>query len=77
MTGSWEQTGGITVLFHTIRIVLYYWHERLWERVSWGKLKHPLACLPVRNDLTPEDYQVIGRLLEERRYSAKEPEYQI
>jgi len=77
MTQNWEKTGVITVLFHGIRVILYYWHERLWEKVSWGKLKHPLACLPVRNDLTPEDYEVIRKLLDEHRYSSPEPEYQI
>ncbi len=77
MTGSWQKTGGITVLFHGVRLVLYYWHERIWDRVSWGKLKHPLACLPVRKDLSPEDYDKIRRLLDEHNYTAKEPEYQI
>ncbi|MEK7404620.1 MAG: DUF2061 domain-containing protein [Acidobacteriota bacterium] len=77
ITRSWEQTGTITAVFHVIRVILYYWHERLWEKVSWGKLKHPLACLHVRKDLTPEDYEVIRSLLDQHRYSAKEPEYQI
>lgn len=77
MTESWKVTGGITALFHGIRVVLYYLHERLWDRISWGKLQHPLARLPVRKDLTSEDYEIIRRLLDERRYSAKEPEYQI
>ncbi len=76
-TRSWEKTGAITALFHVIRLVLYYWHERLWERVVWGKLKHPLADLPVRNDLTAQDLEVISSFLHERRYSTREPEYQI
>jgi uncharacterized membrane protein len=73
MTQSWQQTGAITVLFHAIRVVLYYWHERLWEKVAWGQLTHPLASLPVKSDLAPEDYQVIRQLLDEHRYSAEEP----
>jgi len=77
MTGSWEKTGGVTALFHAIRMVLYYWHERLWEKVAWGRFRHPLDCLPVRKDLTPKDYEIIRSLLDEHRYSAKEPEYQI
>ena len=76
-TGSWKETGWITIIFHSSRLVLYYWHERIWERVRWGRLKHPLACLPVRKDLTPEDYAVIRRLLDEHRFSADEIEYHI
>ncbi len=37
-TGSWEQTTWITVTFHSLRLVLYYYHERVWERVEWGRL---------------------------------------
>jgi len=36
-TGSWAETTGITITFHSIRVVLYYFHERAWERVSWGR----------------------------------------
>ena len=77
ITGSWRETGGITVIFHGIRLVLYYWHERLWDRISWGQLKHPLQCLAVRSDLTAEDYANIKGMLDAHSYSAKEPEYQI
>ena len=38
-TGSWEQTTLITVTFHSIRLVLYYFHERFWERIEWGRKK--------------------------------------
>lgn len=27
----------ITILFHSIRVVLYYFHERMWNKISWGK----------------------------------------
>ncbi|MBI2850222.1 MAG: DUF2061 domain-containing protein [Chloroflexi bacterium] len=46
-THSWEKTTWITVTFHSIRLVLYYYHERVWERISWGRRK------PV-----PEDYTI-------------------
>ena len=77
LTGSWKETGMLTVLFHGVRLVMYYAHERLWARVSWGRLKHPLSCLPVRNDLRSEDYEAIRKFMDERGYSAREPEYQI
>jgi len=36
-TGNWEQTSIITVTFNGIRLILYYFHERLWERIRWGR----------------------------------------
>ena len=45
ITKDWKQMTVITVLFHGIRLILYYYHERIWERVSWGKVKHPLEEL--------------------------------
>ena len=27
----------VTVLFHVIRFILYYVHERIWEHVRWGQ----------------------------------------
>lgn len=46
-TRNWEETTLITVTFHAIRLVLYYFHERCWERVAWGRKKE-----------IPEDYQI-------------------
>jgi len=36
-TGTWEGAAKITLIFHIIRMVLYYIHERIWERISWGR----------------------------------------
>jgi uncharacterized membrane protein len=36
LTQSWEITTAVTVLFHAIRVILYYFHERLWHRIDWG-----------------------------------------
>ena len=35
-TRDLEATTFITVLFHSIRLVLYYIHERIWDRIEWG-----------------------------------------
>lgn len=37
ITGDWEETGVITIIFHAIRTVLYYYHERIWNAISWGR----------------------------------------
>lgn len=36
-TGKWESAAAVTLSFHTIRMILYYFHERIWERISWGR----------------------------------------
>lgn len=63
ITGNWKEMTIITVLFHSIRVILYYYHERIWEGISWGRLKHPLAELPVKEKLTPEDLETIREKL--------------
>ncbi len=40
ITRNWEQTSVITITFHTIRLVLYYVHERYWDNVEWGRIKY-------------------------------------
>jgi len=37
ITGNWIQTTYITAAFNIVQVVLYYFHERLWERTNWGK----------------------------------------
>ncbi len=76
MTRNWEQTTVITTVFHTLRFILYYLHERWWARIRWGRVHHPLSYLPVRADLTPEDHEAIRKLLEERKCLTR-PEYEI
>jgi len=68
VTGEWEQMAIITVLFHGIRLVMYYFHERAWEHVSWGKVEHPLSVLPVKMKLKPGDYDLIAAKLRELGY---------
>ena len=38
-TRDWQETTLITITFHAIRLVLYYFHERAWERTGWGRKK--------------------------------------
>ena len=68
ITRDWKQMTVITAVFHGIRLVLYYYHERIWERVSWGKVKHPLAELPVNKSLTPEDLDIVRKKLQALGY---------
>jgi len=68
ITRDWAKMTVITVLFHSIRLVLYYFHERLWESIDWGRRKHPLASLPVTEELRPEDLEVVREKLRSLGY---------
>jgi uncharacterized membrane protein len=36
-TGDWQDTTVITITFHLIRVIMYYYHERAWEKIGWGR----------------------------------------
>ncbi len=50
------------------KVLLYYTHERLWEYIPWGRMMHPLASLPVKKELAPQDLQMIQQRLEDLGY---------
>ncbi len=50
------------------KMVLYYLHERLWTRITWGVPAHPLSDLPVTSPLSAEDKEIIRRRLQELGY---------
>lgn len=39
ITGEIELTLGITLVVNVINTVLYFIHERVWNRIHWGKMK--------------------------------------
>ncbi len=68
ITDSWKEMSIITLLFHSLRIILYYFHERIWNQISWGRIKHPLSSLPVNRELEPEDLRLVANQLRELGY---------
>ena len=68
VTRDWKEMTIITVAFHSIRMVLYYFHERIWLRVKWGTVPHPLASLDVKGQLTPEDLEEVRAKLRAMGY---------
>lgn len=38
LTGEAKLAGAGTVLTNGINFVLYYFHERTWDKISWGRL---------------------------------------
>ena len=37
VTGSWETGGTITGILFLIKVATYFIHERVWEKIAWGK----------------------------------------
>ena len=68
ITRDWKEMTLITVLFHSIRMVMYYFHERLWLRVDWGRIRHPLDSLQVKGTLTQEDLDEVKKQLRAMGY---------
>ncbi len=68
ITHDWKEMSLITLLFHSIRMLLYYIHERLWNRVGWGRIRHPLSIFPVNQVIRPEDRETIRGQLKRLGY---------
>lgn len=45
LTGDVPQASAITIIFNLIQIVLYYFHERAWIRIEWGRKKGSMVWL--------------------------------
>ena len=41
LTGSWKLGGGIAIIEVITKMVLYYFHERIWYSSNWG-VKRPV-----------------------------------
>lgn len=39
ITGQMDLTIGITVVANSVNTLLYFIHERIWNRIHWGKTK--------------------------------------
>lgn len=67
-TRSFTKTSEITVVYSVVQLLVYWLHERAWEAIRWGRLLHPLACLPVERPLEAEDVEKLRRRLKELGY---------
>tara|TARA_B100000586_G_scaffold190007_1_gene139852 strand:+ start:147 stop:356 length:210 start_codon:yes stop_codon:yes gene_type:complete len=39
ITGSWQLGGSIAIIEVLTKIIFYYVHERVWNKINWGKRK--------------------------------------
>ncbi len=67
-TGKLALSFGVGLVEVVAKMLFYYLHERLWEKISWGKDKHPLAGIPVKKELEPEDKVLLEERLKELGY---------
>jgi uncharacterized membrane protein len=68
VTHDWKEMSIITIIFHSVRMVLYYFHERIWLRINWGRIRHPLDAIDVKGRLAPEDMEAIREKLRAMGY---------
>lgn len=60
-TKNLEVTTGVTLLFHSIRLVLYYLHERWWDGIVWG-LKNKSELSDKEKEIFYERLRKLGYL---------------
>jgi uncharacterized membrane protein len=36
LTGKWDIAVAIGTIYNLITMILYYFHERMWNRIAWG-----------------------------------------
>ncbi len=67
-TGEWFIAIGVGIVEVIAKITFYYLHERIWHRISWGKGRHPLASIPIKGEIAPEDMEKIKDQLRDLGY---------
>ena len=64
-TGKIVLSVGVGAVEVTVKLVLYYLHERTWAFLSVGRKEHPLSSLPVEKALDEKDMQIIKNKLKD------------
>ena len=69
-TGELTLSVGVGVVEVVSKMIFYYIHEHIWNKISYGKSEHPLnkLLLSVRRDITEDDKKVIEEKLKELGY---------
>jgi len=45
LTGRWDLAVALGTLYNAITMILYYFHERIWNRIKWGMRKSGWSAL--------------------------------
>jgi len=60
------------VLDVILKLILYYFHERVWGRIGIGRKEHPLSELEVDKPLTEEDMEIVKQKLKDLGYISED-----
>ncbi|MFQ5868034.1 MAG: DUF2061 domain-containing protein [bacterium] len=63
---------GVGAVGVVVKLILYYFHERIWTFIRFGKKKHPLSDLPISGIVKKEDLELIKSKLKELGYIAED-----
>lgn len=63
---------GVGAVEVVTKLVLYYFHERIWSLVGVGRKSHPLSSLPIEQPLDKQDMQAVKDKLKELGYIHKD-----
>jgi len=61
-------SAGIGAVEVVTKLILYYFHERIWGFVGIGTRKHPLSVLPIERPLEETDLETIKNKLKDLGY---------
>lgn len=67
-TGELALSVGVGIVEVISKMIFYYFHERIWARYSWGKVKHPLSELKLKKKLDDDDMNIIKKELKNLGY---------
>jgi len=59
---------GVGAVEVVVKLILYYFHERVWGGIPFGKKKHPLTSLNINKLVKGEDLKTIENKLKELGY---------
>ena len=54
------------------KLILYYFHERIWGLLGIGRKEHPLSSLPVKKPLSEKSMEEIKNKLKELGYISED-----
>jgi uncharacterized membrane protein len=67
-TGELILTLGVGAVEVISKMILYYFHERIWNLITWGKWHHPLSDFDIKGEVDESDKEIIRHKLREMGY---------
>ena len=72
LTGKLVLALGAGAIEVVAKLILYYFHERIWTVLGIGRKEHPLASLPVDKVLEEKDMEEVKNKLKELGYISED-----